>query len=777
MKISCNKLKTHIENSDQIDWLKIWDKFSIRTAEVEDIFIKGEDIKDVVVAEIIKCEKHPTKENYHILEVTDGKKIYNILCGAPNVLVGLKVPLVKIGGTISGFTISEKKIAGILSEGMLCSGFELGINNDSAGILELPEDTLVGEDLKKILPIDDIIIEIDNKSLTNRPDLWGHFGIAREIAAITNNKLIPLELFDINNNLKDLNLKIASKDNCLRYTAIKIENITQNKTPIEMELFLNYVGFRSISLAVDLTNYIMLEMGQPMHAFDASAVNNILVEMAKDGEEFVTLDKVTRKLTKDVLLIKDKEKILGLAGIMGGFDSEIIESSKDIILESATFEATTIRKGSTSLGLRTEASTRYEKSLDPHWCDLAIKRFIYLLKKIDKNIKIGSNLTDIYPAISALKYVELPKEKLTKYMGFELKDETVIQILESLEFNVEVKQNIYKVQIPTFRATKDISMDADIIEEISRMYGYENILEKPLMVESTFKIHETIYDEEYKVKEFLTKKYSASEVHSYLWYDSAFLKECGIEKQNVVVVNKVDNNILRDELSLSLLPFVRNNFKYFNDFIIYEIGTVINRKDNKRRLSIILADNIVNVENIYNKAKLIVKELFKTMKNVNISYELSKGYDYYVPEYGLNIIINNNIIGQINIITPTVTFNLGKKKVAATIEIDFDQFLKIEKNAYEVKELSKFQNVVLDYTIIMDKESNYLNLEKIVNNFIHEYIQDYKLIDVYHDSNFNKYLIRFTLSSNNKTLEQGELEQIKNDFIAHIRNNNLNILE
>ena len=382
MKISCNRIKTYIKNSEKIDFIKIWDLFTIRSAEVEGIELKGNDIDGVIIGEILTCEKHPKSDKLHILTVDIGKEKLQIVCGASNVRVGLKVALVQIGGHLGEVTIGKRPILGVESHGMCCSAVELGIGDDSSGILELPNDAIVGTELKKYLPIDDIIVEIDNKSLTNRPDMWGHYGIAREIAAISGYELLPLPTKDIPNDKEDLSIKIKSKL-CNRYTGLRIENITQKKSPLHMQIFLYYVGMRSISLLVDLTNYIMLEIGQPLHAFDADIVKSIEVDSSKNIDEFTTLDNEKRKLSKDTLIIKSGKECFAIAGIMGGLESEILDGTNRIFLESANFDATSIRKSATELGIRTESSTRYEKSLDPNMTIIGIKRYAYLLENID----------------------------------------------------------------------------------------------------------------------------------------------------------------------------------------------------------------------------------------------------------------------------------------------------------------------------------------------------------------------------------------------------------
>ena len=774
MLISCNKLKSHIKNPEDIDWLNIWDTFTLRTAEVENVEVKGNKFDNVVVAEIIECEEHPDSDHMHVLKVNVGdKEPIQVVCGAPNVRVGLKTAYVRVGGHIDGIEIKARPLRGILSNGMCCSGRELGISDNHDGIMELPNDWSVGKNIKEYLPIDDIIVEIDNKSLTNRPDLWGHYGIAREICAITNHELLPLDILEIKNDKEDLDIIIKDNNLCYRYTGLKIENINNNKTPFDMQIFLYYVGMRSISLLVDLTNYLMMELGEPMHAFDARVVKNIEVGLANEGDTYTTLDGVERKLTNEMLMIKNGDKYFGIAGVMGGLDSEILPDTTSVFLESACFNAGSIRRCAAKLGFRTEASARYEKSLDPNMTDLAIKRLAYLLKEQNPDMVIASNLTDVYPTKLEEEQIVLDKKTLSIYMGRTLEDEVVKNILESLGFKVTVASDYYDVTVPTFRATKDIKIKEDLIEEIARIYGLENFVPKPLKLDLTITEHETIYNEEYEIKELLAKKYDMHEVHSYIWYDTETLKELNIEKKNVSVLGKESNNILRDDLSLSLMNIVRENFKNYSKFGIFEIGTVIQNNENKRVLSIILTDNEKNLEAIYNKAKSIVKYLFKVLKNKEVTFTNNVNeLTYYDDALGKIINVDDSKIGVLNVLNKSCTNKLSKKKAVVTIDIDFDKYVKLNKEDILSKEISKYPEVELDYTIILENKK-YEDLDKVLKSFMSKLIKNYRLVEVYE----NKYLIRYTLGSDTKTLEQKELQTFKDRFIEHIKDNGLNILE
>lgn len=775
MLISCNRLKKYIKNSDSIDWLNIWDKFTIRTAEVENVTEVGNTFDNVVVAEIKECVDHPDSDHMHILKVDVGDdELIQVVCGAPNVRVGLKTAYVKVGGHIDGFEIKQRPLRGVISNGMCCSFKELNIGESHDGIIELPSDAPVGMDIKKYLPIEDIIVEIDNKSLTNRPDLWGHFGIAREIATITGNELLPLEVEEIKNDKEDLDIKIENPELCYRYTGLKIENIKNNETPLEMQIFLNYAGMRSISLLVDLTNYLMLELGQPMHAFDARVVKNIEVGLANDGDTYETLDGITRNLTKDNLMIKNDHKYFAIAGVMGGLDSEILSDTDSLFLESATFNAGSVRKTAISLGLRTEASARYEKSLDPNMTDLAIKRFVYLLRESNPDLVIASNLTDVYPTKLEEITINLSKEKLAKYMGRVLEDSLVESTLTSLGFKVNTKEDLYEVGVPTFRHSKDINIEEDLIEEIARIYGLENFEPKPLKLDLTINELETTFNQEYEVKELLATKYDLNEVHSYMWYNTDTLKNLGVEKKGVKLLGKTENNILRDDLSFSLLNIVEENFKNYNEFGIFEIGTIIKDNLNKRVLSIVLTGKENDLETLYNKAKNITKYIFKVLKNTNV--EISNNINelnYYDKSLGKIITIDNTKYGEINVLNKALTNKLSKKKAIVMVDIDFDKYCLLNKVSILEKKISKYPRVELDYTIVLPENTKYENLKEVLNNFRSNLIEKYELISIYE----NKYTIKYTLGSDHKTLEQKDLQSFKERLISYLNTNNYIINE
>lgn len=777
MLISCNILKKHIKNSENIDFVSVWDKFTIRTAEVEGVYLKGNQFDNVVTARILEVQNHPDSKKLHILKVDTGDERLQIVCGAPNVREGMVGACIKVGGHINGIEIGVRPLAGIASHGMMCSGKELGISDDHTGIIELPEDTPIGVDIKELFPIEDIIVEIDNKSLTHRPDLWGHYGIAREIAAITGNELLPLELNTEVPTSKKLKIKINNPESCYRYVGTKLDNITNDKTPMWMQIFLYYAGMRSINLLVDLTNYVMLELGQPMHAFDSRIVKDIEVGFANNGDTYTTLDGVERTLTAEDLMIKNGGKYFAIAGVMGGLDSEIVSDTNSIVLESACFEASTIRKTAIKLGLRTEASARYEKSLDPNMAIIAANRYIKLLKDENPNVEFASAITDIYPTIQGENNIELNKDYLYKYMGVEIEDKLVMQILTSLGFKVKNTAKKFSIVVPTYRSTKDVSIAADIIEEISRMYGYENFAHEPLKMDMTFGNNEIVYDTEYEVKDYLANKFNLHEVNTYLWNKSSFLKKINVSTENVKLLGKTEDNVLRNDLNLSMLEVASVNINNYDEFGIFEIGTIV-KEEAKRQLSIMLVKNSDNLKTGYYQIKDYIYSLFKSLKNIEIQYVLlEEKEDYYNNELSLGILANGDLLGYITVFNRKVSSAVSKKKSFICANIDFDKYCLLQSNTYTFKEVSKYPQTTLDYTIITKRGTFYKDLEEVLDKFVSPIIIKRDLIDIYLDGDTKKVTIRYTVGSLEKTLTSEELNDFKTKFIEYLEQNNLGIYE
>ncbi len=780
MFVSINWIKEYVD-LEGLDIKKLINSFTLATAEVEDIIVKGEDLRDVVVGEILSIENHPNSKKLHLLKVDGGDRIYDVVCGAPNVRENMKIAFVKAGGRVPAGEITKATVAGFESEGMCCSAFELGLSDDKAGLMEIDVDAPNGTDLKDIYPIDDIIFEVDNKSLTNRPDLWGHYGIAREFAALTDRELKPLPLSDLayDGNEK-IKVTVGRDDLVYRYSCVKMDNITKNTSPLALQIRLYYCGMRGINLLADLTNYIMLEMGQPTHAFDANKIDEIIVDTPKADCKFTTLDNVERDITTDTLLINNGSTPVAIAGIMGGLDSEIVGDTNAVVLECANFDGVSVRKSSSRLGLRTDASARYEKMLDPEMTVTAAKRFAYLLQSIDEGAKVASLLTDEY----VRKYPEIKisfnKAYVDKYTGIDISEERILKTLTALGFEVEKENDEFKVKVPSFRATKDVTIKADIIEEITRIYGYDNFsiitTKSPLKpVKSS-----AVRSQSNEIKDILVKHYNLHEVHSYIWCDVRRFKKLGIEvEENVKVLNieSSDNGTLRNSMIPTLLCAVSDNKDFSDNFGIFEIGRVVagikedGTANERRRLGIVLFDKTSTEKDVYFRAVNLVKKIFAQIKHKEPEFsKVPAIHAWQHPKNTAQISCDGIVVGTLNSLHPANAQKLDKNGSAICIEIDVDDFITINGSNISFEEPSSRQSTYYDLSLLLKDGVTFADMSKCWNALELEELNNVKVIDTYEKDGVKSITVRFIFSSKEKTLEMEQVQSWIDEILTNLKN-------
>ncbi len=785
MKISLNWLKDYVD-LEGIDIKELWYRFTMSTAEVEEVEFVGRDIRNVVVGKILSVAPHPESKKLKITRVDSGDEILQVVCGAPNVTEGILVPLAKIGGSVKKLPeLGKVKLVGVESFGMLCSASELGISDDHSGLLVLEGDYAPGTDIKSIIDIDDVIVEIDNKSLTNRPDLWGHYGIAREIAAIYGRKLKPMQLDSLEaaTDKPKLDITVEDTEKCLRYSGLKIDGVKKLQTSMNMKVRLYYCGMRPISPLVDLTNYLMLEMGQPMHAFDSRQVESgIAVRSTKEPTVFKTLDGAERTLPEDVLLICTGKKPVAIAGIMGGENSEVMEDTTSILLESANFEGSSTRKSSTKIGLRTEASARYEKMLDPNMTVTAIRRFVKLLKDMQPDVQFASALTDVYCNRLEPIDITIAKPYIDKYIGYTLNRDKMADILKALEFEVEMDGDTFNIKVPTFRATKDITMKVDIIEEITRIFGYDNIQPKTLDIA----LKPLEYNEERladnKVKELLSERFGASEVNSYIWYDNTFNGRAGIETAGQVRVlnpQAQDSNTLRDSMVPGMLSFAEKNEKTYDDFILFEIGSVFNAQTPKdkcqqhKNICVLAASKIKSEDELFYDLKGIIAFISKALKNATLDFTASTcGYNWIHPLKSVDVSHNGNLMGYISAVHPMIKKNIGKKLNIAVLEINRDVLQAINSETIKYREPSKFPEVTLDYSFLVDNGVTFDRLKEYIGAYKSELLNGFEFVTMYTGKGLpegkKSMTFRFTIGSNEKTLSGDDINEFAKDILDYM---------
>jgi len=780
--LSMNWISDFVDLSG-LDKLKLINQFSLSTAEVEnEIFFKGSDIDGIVVAEIMSVEDHPESKKLHLLKVDAGDgKLTDVVCGAPNVRVGMKTAFAKVGARIGDITIAPRPLAGYDSFGMCCSEKEIGISDDNSGIMDILEDVANGTDIKKVYEIEDIVFEVDNKSLTNRPDLWGHYGIAREFAALTGRALKPLDSVDLSKyeGLPKVDMKIEDPL-CQRYSCLQVENISKNVSPVNMRIRLFYCGMRGINLLADLTNYLMLEMGQPMHAFDSRKVEKLRIKRFDKPFTFTTLDGIDRNIDENTLMICNGDTPVAIAGIMGGLDSEIVEDTTTLTLESATFDAVSIRKSTVRLAHRTDASMRYEKSLDPEMTVPAIARFVKLLTDIDSGVKVVSSLTDERAFTYDTITLDFTKAFINRYTGIEISNDTIVKTLKSLGFEVTLKDNDFTVTVPSWRATKDVTMKADIVEEITRIYGYDNFEVNtakaplaPVRPDET----KTAID---RVKDILVKRFSLHELHSYVWAYYDEYKELGIEiEDNIKLVGAVNPNIetIRKSIIPTQLCQVKINTSYSPEFGVFEVGRVVNglKEDGlckeETKLAVTLFSKKKGAEELYFKLRDMLAVITDDIKHKELSFKKIDATHSYQHLRNLNaVVLDGKVIGEIGLVHPTVAKNIDKKAAIVYAEIDMELFAESENESIKYKEPSRYPEMEIDLSFVSNTFEPIANAIKAQNSPL---VKGYKVVDTYSDENGKSITVRILFSHSERTLNGDEVKEITDAIIENLSKQNI----
>jgi len=801
MYISTNWLKDFVKIPAKIKAEEIAEKLTNHTVEVEGVLNQEEIFKNVVVGEVLEVNPHPNADRLRATVVDVKKEKLNIVCGAPNVEAGQMVVVALIGAILpNGLEITEAEIRGEKSFGMICAEDELGLGKDHDGIMVLDKGAKAGQEFAKYLKSDDIVLEVDNKSLSNRPDLLSHYGIAREISAIFDLNLKDYDsLFDgklkfLDEKENTLEVKVEDKELCPRYMAVKINGIEIKESPEWLKERLVAVNQSPINNIVDLTNFVMLESGQPLHAFDAPKVDQVIVRKANKNETVTTLDDKERNLNDTDLVIADSKKAIAIAGVMGGSNSEVDNDTTEIILESANFKATAIRKTSQKLGLRTEASTRFEKSLDTRSTELAIKRFLSLLKEMCPKCEITSALIDIDNSPAQPEAIELDLKWLEIKIGEAIPQKTVVNYLTKLGFILgDKEEGKLAVTIPSWRATKDVATKEDLAEEVLRLYGYDNIPSQ--MPEITMTLPEVNESRrwERKIKNILALSYSLNESYNYSFVGEDYLKKLSIDFSDYLrLANPLSDihSLLRQSLAPNLINNVKNNQAKAEELGFFEIGRVyfdapgaLKKDDDKEdtlphqedHLGIVLAGSD---RDVFVKLKSVVNSLFQGIVRHDTETEFTSLETVPAWADGDNsakIVVNDTELGVITLVSKKTAANLNLKKEVAVVEISFSnliEFLRQQKE-FRFKEAPKYPPMVRDIAFVVEQGILYNDLKREISSF-NPLIKTVELFDVYEGNKLegNKKSLAFHLSfqSEEKTLTTEEVDKIQNELTEHMFN-------
>ena len=803
MNISYNWLKDYLDFDLQPDEVAAaLTSIGLETGGVEEVqTIKG-GLEGLVIGEVLTCEEHPNSDHLHITTVNvGGAEPLQIVCGAPNVAAGQKV-VVAVNGTklYDGdecFTIKRSKIRGVESNGMICAEDEIGIGTDHAGIIVLPADAVVGTPAKEYYNVkSDYVLEVD--ITPNRVDATSHFGVARDLAAYlkqngkpANLKRPSVDAFKIDDEVPAIEVVVENKEACLRYSGITIKNVTVKESPEWLQNRLKVIGLRPINNVVDITNYILHGVGQPLHSFDADKIkgNKVVVRSATEGAKFVTLDGVERTLTDRDLMICNVEEPMCIAGVFGGLDSGVTEQTKNVFLESATFHPTWIRKTARRFGLNTDASFRYERGLDPNQTVEVMKRAALLIQEVAGGTITGA-IQDIYPVPVAPYRVELTYDKVNTLIGKVIPVETVKSILESLEMKIvsETAEGLV-IDVPVYRI--DVQRDVDVIEDILRIYGYNNV-EFSDNVKSNLS-YQTPTDRSYKLQNLISEQLCGCGFNEILnnsltrsaYYDNLStypVSHC------VMLMNPLsaDLNCMRQTLLFGGLESVEHNAKRKNGNIrFFEFGNCYDSNiDHKKedetlaefsedyRLGLWVSGSRVDNNWAHPNEKSSVYELKAYVENilvrlgVNLQKVIFGNLANDIYSAGLSITTSSGRqLGTMGIVSPKICKELDIETDVYYAELSWTLLMKeIKKSKVTFSEISKFPAVKRDLALLLEKNVQFAEIEKIATESERKLLKDVALFDVYEGKNLpagkKSYAVSFYLQDEGKTLNDKQIDAI-----------------
>ncbi|MFA6533845.1 MAG: phenylalanine--tRNA ligase subunit beta [Patescibacteria group bacterium] len=762
MLVSLNWLKKFVEIPKGFTPEDLALKLTMATVEVEGIERQGGLLNNVVVGKVLAVKPHPNADKLKLATVDAGREKLEVVCGGVNLKEGMLVALAKIGarvrwhGEAEVVELKPAKIRGVESNGMICASEEIGLENlikcGEHEIADLSNLQLeVGAPLAEALKLDDAILEIDNKSMTHRPDLWGVYGLARDLAAVLKVKLNDYQVKAIKAGKgKKLTVEIKDQEKCQRYLGVVLDNIKIGPSPASVAGRLEAVGVRAINNIVDITNYVMLELGQPLHAFDWREIEGgkIVVETAKKGEKFTTLDGQTRVLDETMLLIKDAKKPVALAGVMGGQNSEIKNDTTAILFEAASFKAGNIRRTSMKLGLRSESSARFEKGLSPLLAELAIKRAVELTLELIPGAKVASAVADENFYQFKAPEIELDLNWLNRRLGVAIEKKAVAETLTRLGFAVKEKKDKLLVKAPYWRAMGDVSLPEDLVEEVARVYGYDNI--KPLMPEVILGAPEVNQERqlERQVKNLLAG-YGFIESYNYSFVGPELLGQLGLQSQEKLFIKlknylSPEQSILRPVLTPGLLQNAADNLRFYEEFKIFELGRAFLNGPGEYNRRPGSEEKLPWQHQLLSGVMVAPGEQppFYLVKGAVESLLQALGYDYYfgalenipgfmAPSRTQKLVVSGEAIGQIGELNAAAAATLGIKVSVGLFELDFTKLAALPRQAIEYEAPAKYPSVWRDLAILVDLGVKWEEIKKAVKKTGGELIQEIELFDVY----------------------------------------------
>ena len=801
MKLSLSWIKDYVSLPDDADLKKLAYDLTMDTVEVEDVEYLGKRFEKMVVGVIEAVNPHPNADKLRVctVDIGDGEP-KQIVCGGINLAVGMKVAvsvpgaIVRWHGEGEPVEIKKSKLRGVESYGMICASDEIGLGDlfpskQEAEILDLSFlDVPAGTTIADALDLNDVLLEIDNKSMTNRPDLWGHYGIAREIAALYKLPMKKIEAvtFDADSDFK---VEILDPDRCPRYIGVEMNGVEVKPSPYQMQSRIWRVGMRPINALVDITNYVMLATGNPTHAFDADIIKeHIRVRRAEEGEKLLLLNGKELELCGDDLVIADGEGPVALAGVMGGAKDSILPTTKRVILEVANFESTGIRRTALRYDNRTEASSRYEKAVDPERCDQALALSMQYFKELYPELKVVGHC-DRYEKKLQRAEIDVNLDWLARRLGKHLTNDDIRSKLEILGFDVAIDGDNMHVIAPTWRSTGDISIKDDVMEEVARMYGYDNFEATPFTTSFEGAINQKDISLVRNIKEYLAIRCGMQEIYTYPWMNDVFVNAVMQDTTGMLKLSTPpapDLSYIRSSLLPNMCEAVMKNERYFNEFSMFEEAQVFTDSD--------YTSPYDATESLPKQRRNIAGSIASATKNVNDLFCELKGFLEYMPRYThmegftfkkdvkpvwadnvvwQNIYVGDVKVGDLGLVAKKVTMDCGIKNLSVMVfEMDTTLLKPLISRTNKFTHLAEYPETDYDISMLFDSSATWEEIKSVIAVKEAGPVKNASFVDEYRGKQIpagkKSVTIRLTIGSKEKTLTSEEIESAANSVMKQL---------
>ena len=802
MKVSLNWIRDYVQLPADADLKKLAYDLTMSTVEVEDATDLGASFHDMVVGVINTIEQHPNADKLKVCKTDIGGRVEDIVCGGSNLREGMKVAVALPGamckwhGEGDLVEIKKTKLRGVDSYGMICGAVEIGLadlfpTKEEAHILDLSDfDAPAGTPLADALDLNDIILEIDNKSMTNRPDLWGHYGIAREIAALYDLPMTQFPHFDRNvENTSGFHVTVEDAERCPRYLSAQIEGLNVKPAPYQMQNRIWKVGMRPITALVDITNYVMLATGQPTHAFDSDHIaGHVIVRRAGEGEKLLLLNGKELALSSDDLVIADDAGVVGLAGVMGGAKDSILPDTSKVILEVANFDAKGIRRTALRYDNRTEASARYEKAIDPERCDQAFDLSMQLFSQLYPEIKV-TGLVDQYPEHLKQAEIDVPLSWLERRLGKRLSPDEIKHKMELLGYGISFDGDNMHVVVPTWRSTGDVSIQADIMEEVARMYGYENFEAEPITTTFDGAINQLDKDLERRIKEYLAIRCGMQEIFTYPWMEESYVNAVLQSTEGILSLSTPPSpaeRFVRSSLLPNLCKAVVKNERYFDEFSIFETAQVF-RDENytspydpreklpsqRKNVAGAFATTDKDITALFRKAKGVVEMMARYVHMETLTFRQTEKPVWADNVVWLNIYRGDEKVGDLALLAKKVSMACGIKNMNVMLfQLDQDSLVPLKSRTNTFTHLAEYPMTDYDISLLVDGSVQWKDVAQTVRGIKSELLHGAAFVDEYRGKQVpagkKSLTLRLAIGSKDKTLTSAEIEEVASGVLNKI---------